>query len=287
VRILVHTGGRIYLNERSTMSRATTRIIAAATATLVAGLGLTWTAGTASAAGYDDDGYCAGMSAPANTAIGNRAPVAVNDTARAIAGGSVTIKVLPNDSDPDGNALFVEGTSKPNRGEVCVDSNGELEYDAPASAASYVASFTYGVTDGDYYRTATVRVNVTGVTPLRAQLQHRLVFKKHSHTKVKNPAFVGFTNTNDRSILVLAGNPKKSRAQVQSVIPAGKSISFKTRTKKLLFIAALKDSSGNTVIVDIGVLNTATGAQGIITGEDEDARTTSSDRVVAKRWLRH
>src|SRR3954452_7770761 len=83
-----------FLEGRSTMSDAITRIAAATVVTVVAGLGLTGSAGSATAA---TGGPCQGQSAPANTNIANQAPVANDDTVSMVAGTLRTIKVLAND----------------------------------------------------------------------------------------------------------------------------------------------------------------------------------------------
>ena len=85
-----------------------------------------------------------------------------NDTVNTLAGTLTTIKVLANDTDPDGDRLYLENASSPRRGEICVQRNGTIEFLADGSRSNYVSTFTYGVTDGDRYRTGTVTVNVAG-----------------------------------------------------------------------------------------------------------------------------
>ena len=145
------TLGRAFnLGGRSTMSSAIKKIASATAVTLVAGLGLTGSPGSATAA---TGGFCEGQSAPANTDPSNQAPVPTNDTVNALAGTLTTIKVLANDTDPDGDRLYLENASSPRRGEICVQRNGTIEFLADGSRSNYVSTFTYGVTDGDRYRT--------------------------------------------------------------------------------------------------------------------------------------
>src|ERR1700712_1473289 len=77
------------------MSSAIKKIPTATAVTLVAGLGLTGSAGGATAA---TGGFCEGQSAPANTEPSNQAPGPTNEK-----GTIATVKVLPNDTDPDGD----------------------------------------------------------------------------------------------------------------------------------------------------------------------------------------
>ena len=188
------------------MSRAIKKIAATSAIALVAGLAVTGSGGTATAAA---GGFCEGMSAPQNNDVANQAPVVVNDTAKVVAGTTVIIKVLANDSDPDADKLYVENASTPKKGEVCVEKNGTIEYYARGSRYNYTDTFTYGVTDGDRYRTGTVTVSVEGVKPVRPVLKQKLVVK---HGKVKQRARVSFTNTNTYRVVLLAGSPKKETA---------------------------------------------------------------------------
>jgi hypothetical protein len=191
------------------MARLTRAWVAAGTALLVAGLGI-GVAAPANAGGVP----CAGMEAPQRLTPGNTAPTPQNDTTSAIAGGTRVVKVLANDTDAQGDPLYVVSVSSAGNGEVCVDSDGALEYFAGPSAANYVDHITYGVTDGDLYRTATVTVNVKGVKPLRAQLVHR--------TSGRRKAQIQFTNTNDRTMSVIAGTPKKRKALLTRTITPGR-----------------------------------------------------------------
>lgn len=77
----------------------------------------------------------------------NRAPIAVNDSVVTTTSQAVTIDVLQNDSDPDGNSLSISATSRPAHGSVTRNQNGTLTY---TPLAGYVGSdlFTYTVIDG-------------------------------------------------------------------------------------------------------------------------------------------
>ena len=131
-----------------------------------------------------------------------------NDKATVLAGQVVAIRPLSNDTDPDGNRLAVVNVATPGGGETCLSRTGTIEYLAPPSTRSSTQKLTYGVTDGERYRTATVAVSVVGIKPVRVTVTQRLRFKKHTH-KVKTRARVAFTNLNKANIVVLAGSPKK------------------------------------------------------------------------------
>lgn len=93
----------------------------------------------------------------------NRPPVALDDAATTRVGSSVTIKVLANDSDPEG--ALVPGTvtivAKPASGTAVRNANGTVTY-TPARRFKGNDAFTYSVKDaaGAASNTATVRVKV-------------------------------------------------------------------------------------------------------------------------------
>ena len=87
-------------------------------------------------------------------------PVAVDDTATTPQNTAVTINVLANDSDPDGDALSVISFTQPSNGAVTL--NGTTMTYTPAAPFTGIDSFTYSLAVGV---TATVRVTVQGAAP--------------------------------------------------------------------------------------------------------------------------
>ncbi|GAB4251164.1 MAG: hypothetical protein Kow00109_26940 [Acidobacteriota bacterium] len=92
----------------------------------------------------------------------NDPPVANADTATAVAGQAVSISVLANDSDVDGDSLSIAGVSQPAHGTAEVVGSA-IRYTA---AAGYQGSdsFTYTVSDGNG-GTATAQVTVQVTAP--------------------------------------------------------------------------------------------------------------------------
>jgi MYXO-CTERM domain-containing protein len=89
----------------------------------------------------------------------NRAPTASDDTATVTEGNSVTIDVLANDQDADGDALLVDSVTQPSNGAV-TSSTTDVTY-TPDANYSGSDSFTYDVSDGNGGTdTATVVVTV-------------------------------------------------------------------------------------------------------------------------------
>ena len=89
----------------------------------------------------------------------NDPPVAQDDSAETGAGSLVSIAVLENDSDPDGDFLIVEAISSPSSGTVLNARTG-ISY-IPADGFQGVDRFTYTVSDGNGgSSTAAVTVSV-------------------------------------------------------------------------------------------------------------------------------
>ncbi|MFO0881634.1 MAG: cellulose binding domain-containing protein [Gemmataceae bacterium] len=77
----------------------------------------------------------------------NRPPVAVNDTGATTPGSGVTLAVLLNDSDPDGDTLRVQSVSQAGHGTVTLQADGTLRYQ-PASGFTGSDAFQYTISDG-------------------------------------------------------------------------------------------------------------------------------------------
>ncbi len=97
----------------------------------------------------------------------NTPPLAVDDNATTIGTASVTIPVLSNDTDSDGDPLTLDSVGNPQNGTVVLGDT-QITYQANAGFVG-VDSFTYTISDGTDTATATVTVNVTAevveVTP--------------------------------------------------------------------------------------------------------------------------
>lgn len=263
------------------MKSTTSRVATATVVALVASLGLIGSGTTAAAA----DGECSPAAAPQNDDTLNQAPVLTDDTVRVIAGSVATLKVLANDSDPDGDRLYVTSATTPKRGETCVQRNGTIRYFAEPGRYNRTNTFTYAVTDGDRYRTATVTVNVEGLKPMRPVLRQRLVKKGKN---VKQWAVLTFTNPNSKRMLLLAGNPRKNRPAVQRVLYPGRSFTLTTKVARVYYITALAPQDAGLTLVNEGLLNTRTGHlrgqyYGYYLGEEYETEARAAQGLWARR----
>ena len=77
----------------------------------------------------------------------NDAPVAMDDSATTDEDNPVTVEVLANDSDLDGDTLAVSGTPTATGGAVSVDADGKLTFSPDADFAG-LATVDYTISDG-------------------------------------------------------------------------------------------------------------------------------------------
>jgi uncharacterized repeat protein (TIGR01451 family) len=104
------------------------------------------------------------VSAPAITAVTNRPPVAVNDTAGTPKNIPVTIPVLKNDSDPDGDALTIVSVSPTNGTANIVGTNVVF---MPATNFIGTATVGYKISDGfGGTNSALITISVTNRPPV-------------------------------------------------------------------------------------------------------------------------
>jgi VCBS repeat-containing protein len=90
----------------------------------------------------------------------NDAPVAANDSITVKANQTVSIAVLANDTDADGNSLATKLVSGPKHGNVIRNSDGGFSYSADCGFTGS-DSFTYRVNDGELdSNVATVTISV-------------------------------------------------------------------------------------------------------------------------------
>lgn len=90
----------------------------------------------------------------------NSAPVANDDSAATSKGSSVTIAVLGNDYDPEGDALTVVGVTQGTKGAVRINADRTVTYTAGKSFSSD-DSFVYTISDGTLSTSATVVVSLS------------------------------------------------------------------------------------------------------------------------------
>lgn len=93
----------------------------------------------------------------------NNPPVANNDSYATLKNNAGSLNVLVNDSDPDGDALGVVSVTDPPGGVVTFTAAGMVTY-TPNTGFVGSDSFTYKISDGELFDTATVSVTVSDNT---------------------------------------------------------------------------------------------------------------------------
>ncbi len=123
---------------------------------------------------------------------GNRSPYAIDDSASTIVGNTVTINVLGNDSDPDGDALSLSSlnaqpiasgqTIDTTNGSVTLRPDGQLSF-APNAGFVGNETFSYQVDDGNGGEdTAQVQVAVNAaVDPKTGFIGNRVFFDQNAN----------------------------------------------------------------------------------------------------------
>ncbi|WP_224489149.1 Ig-like domain-containing protein [Robertkochia flava] len=98
----------------------------------------------------NSDGTTVTETATVNITVNNvnDTPVAVDDFVSTEAGIPVTINMLANDYDPDGDVLTVINLTQPGNGTLVSDGNGNFIY-TPAPGFSGSDVFTYTISDGN------------------------------------------------------------------------------------------------------------------------------------------
>jgi len=100
-----------------------------------------------------------------NVAADNDAPVASDDSAETDQDVAVTVDVLSNDSDVDGDTLITDSVSDPANGTTAINGDGTITY-TPDSGFFGTDSFTYTIKDGNGGNdSASVNITVNQVIP--------------------------------------------------------------------------------------------------------------------------
>ncbi|HHF2870976.1 TPA: tandem-95 repeat protein [Vibrio diabolicus] len=150
----------------------------------------------------------------------NDAPIAVNDATITEEDTSVTINVLPNDTDIDGDALSIESASVPSdQGQVEII-DGKLVF-TPAENFNGDAEITYTVTDGSLTDEATVKVTVNELndTPVieRSIADQTLAEDFTPYTIDLNTAFSDVDNADGELTFSVSGNSNIQVAIVNGI----------------------------------------------------------------------
>ena len=121
-------------------------------------------------------GNCGGWSSTKSVEVSiNRAPAAVDDSARTPYQTAKVIDVLANDTDADDDDLTVTAVTTPTSGTARITSNNTRVTYTPQSGYSGADTFDYTVSDGTDSDTASVSVTVNGRPEVDAEFDQSAI----------------------------------------------------------------------------------------------------------------
>ncbi|CAB1063265.1 T1SS secreted agglutinin RTX, partial [Olavius sp. associated proteobacterium Delta 1] len=99
----------------------------------------------------------------------NESPAAVDDNVATDEDTAVTVNVLANDSDVDGDGLSVVAVTDPAKGTAAINEDSSVSY-TPEADFFGSDSFTYTISDGELTATGTVTVSMSAVNDAPADI---------------------------------------------------------------------------------------------------------------------
>ncbi|WP_257966355.1 tandem-95 repeat protein [Vibrio parahaemolyticus] len=177
----------------------------------------------------------------------NDAPVAKDDIATTQEDTAVTIDVLPNDTDADGDKLSIESASVPKEQGTVEVVDGKLVF-TPAENFNGHAEITYTVTDGALTDQATVKVTVNAVndTPVvESNIADQALAEDFTpYTIDLNTAFSDVDNVDGELTFSVSGNSNIQVAIVNGIVTITPTADW-NGSETLTFTAT--DPSGESV----------------------------------------
>jgi hypothetical protein len=223
----------------------------------------------------------AGGTATASVAVTvtavNDAPAAANDAATMAEDAAVTIDVLANDTDADGNALSVSAVSTPAHGTAVLltagPDAGKVSY-TPQINFTGTDSFTYTVSDGaGGTATASVAVTVTAVNDAPAAANDAATVAED--TAIAIHVLANDTDADGNTLSVSAvSTPAHGTAVLLTAGPDAGKVSYTPQTNFSgtdSFTYTISDGSGGTATASVAVTVTAV----------NDAPTAANDVATA------
>jgi len=203
----------------------------------------------------------------------NMAPAAVDDARTTPENTAITIPVLGNDSDPDGDTISIVSSTTPSNGSVTVSGN-DIIY-TPDNGYSGQDTFDYTITDGQGNNvTATVTITITDVNVAPTAVDDARTTPEN--TPVTIPVLGNDSDADgDTLSIVSATNPANGSANVSGngIVYTPDAGFFGQDT----FDYTITDNQGNNVTATVTV--TVTDVKMAPTAVD-DAETTDENTAV-------
>ncbi|HEY3567701.1 MAG TPA: Ig-like domain-containing protein [Thermoanaerobaculia bacterium] len=200
------------------------------------------------------------------TVAPNHPPTAYDDFARTDVGQPATLKVLANDTDPDGDSLRISYTTQGAHGSVEIIDWATTVIYSPAPGFTGTDTFTYTMTDDrDAYATATVTVSVGAVN--------------HPPVAVNDSATVAEDSQTDVAVLANDTDPDNDPLTVASVAQGshGAVVINPNQTVQYTPAANYNGPDSFTYTISDGHGGTATGTVAINVSSVDDAPIANPD----------
>lgn len=215
-------------------------------------------------------------------AVPPNTPLAVNDSATTSSGTPVTIEVLANDTDPNGDPLTINSFNQGTNGSVTQVGN-ELVY-TPLAGFSGTDSFTYMVTDptgNNATATVVVTVNAGGTSSANTPIAGNDSATTNSGTAVTIDVLANDSDPNGDPLTINSFNQgtNGSVTQVGNNLVYTPAAGFSGTDS---FTYVVTDPAGNTVTATVNVTVTAEDLGAIEAYEDTyTVNFNSSNNVLA------
>jgi hypothetical protein len=219
----------------------------------------------------------------------NAAPTAVDDAATTPRNTAVSVNVLANDSDPDGDALAVSAVTQAGNGSVTNDGAGQVTY-RPSSTFVGTDSFTYTLRDS-HGATASATVRITVIQVNHAPVAGNDNYSTAQDTALTVPAPGVLGNDTDADADPLSASLVAAPQHGQLTLAANGSITYTpapgySGADAFTYAASDGQASSNTATVSL-TITPAAQTTGKVTAAGEIAVTggTASFGMSIKRTV--
>ena len=208
----------------------------------------------------------------------NDPPVALDDTTTVPEDNPAVITVLGNDSDIDGDPLWVTGTTAPANGTVVINGDNTITY-TPNPNFDGTDTFTYTITDGNgRTATATVTVTVTAVNDDPVAADDAYSTGEDTPITIPAPGVLGNDTDIDGDPLTVTANTSPTNGTV-TVNPDG-SLTYTPNPGYIgtdTFTYTITDGNSGTATATVTVTVTAVNDDPVAA---DDAYSTGEDTPI-------
>ncbi|WP_296062947.1 Ig-like domain-containing protein [uncultured Amphritea sp.] len=212
--------------------------------------------------------------------VSNSAPVALDDAAVTDSGSAVTISVLGNDSDPDGDNLTVTSLSGVANGSAKINNNGTVSF-TPAATFSGTEVFSYNVSDNQGgSASASVSVTVkTAVTANSAPVANNDSAATDMDTAVLIPVLANDSDPDGDTLTIVSTSGVNGSVTISSGVMTFTPATGFTGVES--FSYTVSDGNGHTASATVSVtVNAPANQNSAPVAVDDNATMTSLGAVV-------